>query len=650
MSNCYRNLMRFFVLTTAISALTLGLASFSADGAPLKAAAETVPVRPTMPTIKSDSSPVFPTLYGVQQTGKVNSAFDAFGCFGLGYARFTPDITAWPTSSFETPAGGGVDYLFGGAIWVGGIVSGDTLVALGADGWQLNGDIYPTQYTASNKIGTVNEVEPVGDYAFRAEYSDTAHQGIFYPRDVITQQPMRPLNVNIATRSEIWHGDPRNNCILYDVVITNVGQQTIHNGYIGLFMDGDVGEITDQNRATDDVAGSIRDSGIAYIIDNDGNFNQAKPALGAFACRFLWNSWGATDTSFNWWVSNGATPMDFGPRLRANYRDFGTGGGLGTPEGSANKYYLLSHPEWDYDQVMTGTTGVSDSTWMNLSSYLAQSIAKGWDTRFLLSLGQFELPPDSSIRFIFATYAADSIHTSAANGQYLIDWSQYDPNRFLAGLNFSNLYRNAGVADSLAGLLRNPADPVQGLRIASNSHDTVVVTWDDWCLSNIDGYNIYLDSLATPYAQIGREHRFVFTGLDPSLTYSATVAHRIGSSTGNLGRPLVFQVSAEQPTDVNDRNQTLPGKLSLAQNYPNPFNPSTTIEYNLPNRTPVLIQIYNVLGQPVRKLVNRTEPAGKYSVSWDGTDDAHHTVPSGIYFYRLQASELVITKKMVLLK
>ena len=95
---------------------------------------------------------------------------------------------------------------------------------------------------------------------------------------------------------------------------------------------------------------------------------------------------------------------------------------------------------------------------------------------------------------------------------------------------------------------------------------------------------------------------------------------------------------------------TLPKEYILKQNYPNPFNPATTIEYALPELSEIQIHIFNILGQKIRTLVNARQKAGYYKVVWDGLNDAHQPVPSGIYFYRLSTSNFVKTKKMILLR
>jgi len=85
-------------------------------------------------------------------------------------------------------------------------------------------------------------------------------------------------------------------------------------------------------------------------------------------------------------------------------------------------------------------------------------------------------------------------------------------------------------------------------------------------------------------------------------------------------------------------------------NYPNPFNPTTTISFSLPADQNIEIQIFNLKGQKVRKLIKGEFTSGEHSAVWDGKDDKGKTVSSGLYFYKLRTTEQVISKKMLLLK
>jgi hypothetical protein len=98
-------------------------------------------------------------------------------------------------------------------------------------------------------------------------------------------------------------------------------------------------------------------------------------------------------------------------------------------------------------------------------------------------------------------------------------------------------------------------------------------------------------------------------------------------------------------TNVEAEIKNTPYKFSLYQNYPNPFNPETTIKYSVPHASKVNIAVYNTIGQMVCKLVNKTQPEGVYTITFDG-----HGLPSGIYYYVMTAEGIQQAKKFLLVK
>ncbi len=94
-----------------------------------------------------------------------------------------------------------------------------------------------------------------------------------------------------------------------------------------------------------------------------------------------------------------------------------------------------------------------------------------------------------------------------------------------------------------------------------------------------------------------------------------------------------------------DATVGIPTNFALYQNYPNPFNPTTTITYDIPLRANVKLTIYNVLGQKVAILVDEVQEPGRYNVTFNAND-----LPSGVYFYRLEADKFVQMRKMLLVK
>jgi hypothetical protein len=96
---------------------------------------------------------------------------------------------------------------------------------------------------------------------------------------------------------------------------------------------------------------------------------------------------------------------------------------------------------------------------------------------------------------------------------------------------------------------------------------------------------------------------------------------------------------------VEDKVDPVATTFNLEQNYPNPFNPSTVISYRLPVSSNVTLKVYDVLGNEVATLVNEEKQPGNYEVEFNASN-----LPSGIYFYKLQAGDYNQTKKMVLLR
>jgi hypothetical protein len=97
--------------------------------------------------------------------------------------------------------------------------------------------------------------------------------------------------------------------------------------------------------------------------------------------------------------------------------------------------------------------------------------------------------------------------------------------------------------------------------------------------------------------------------------------------------------------------------FQLQQNYPNPFNPTTTIKYSIVSKSIVSLSVYNMLGQRIKTIEDGVvHENGFYSAAWNGEDEKGRKLCSGIYFYRLKATQLsgghqyVASGKMVLLK
>ena len=105
------------------------------------------------------------------------------------------------------------------------------------------------------------------------------------------------------------------------------------------------------------------------------------------------------------------------------------------------------------------------------------------------------------------------------------------------------------------------------------------------------------------------------------------------------------------PTEViAGQSAEIPAQYNISQNFPNPFNPTTSIVYQIPERSHVTIKIYNTVGQEVKVLVDEHKPAGFYTVGWNGLSHDGSKVGSGIYVYQIRAGDYAQTKKMAILR
>jgi len=142
--------------------------------------------------------------------------------------------------------------------------------------------------------------------------------------------------------------------------------------------------------------------------------------------------------------------------------------------------------------------------------------------------------------------------------------------------------------------------------------------------------------------------RHVIDSIGMSYLYQGT-----GGQTYYLAGALINGVQYGKITDVGAGSSETPAEFWMDQNYPNPFNPSATIRYGLPNRSFVILSVFNTLGQQVVCLVQGEREAGYHNVVFDGS-----SLSSGLYFYRLEAcpverggaGEFIQTRRLLLVK
>jgi len=342
----------------------------------------------------SNSSALSPAYCNVEHNvGNMALGISNDGTFGLGLAvssSTTDCFTGETITQCEFPIGSRSRYLYAGALWIGAVVGQDTLVSTGADGWARAGhEFHPDNIPFGNMIyrSTIDPTRPeyagaISEQDYIATYADTCLNCSGVGWDPIDGRPHLPLNLEVTQRSYAWSFPHTEDFVLIDYEVKNIGSEALSQLYLGLYVDADVHSLANNyNGYEDDVTGFLErvpasylhphcwpDSDIvnlAWAADNDADFGQVlfNYTPHVTATRIVQTPSDASEVSFNWWVSNASSSLDFGPMMRVNYRDFGTGG-MGTPEGDRNKYYMLSNHEFDYDQVRVGTIGSEDSIWL----------------------------------------------------------------------------------------------------------------------------------------------------------------------------------------------------------------------------------------------------------------------------------------------
>jgi len=137
-------------------------------------------------------------------------------------------------------------------------------------------------------------------------------------------------------------------------------------------------------------------------------------------------------------------------------------------------------------------------------------------------------------------------------------------------------------------------------------------------------------------------------GIDPLFSYH--IRGRGGSTlnwdeTDSTFKCMLLQYKDLSAVPVAEDNSVQPVEFALDQNYPNPFNPKTNIQFSLQKRGQVRLAVYNVNGQEVAVLMDEMKSRGVHKVAFDAS-----ALTSGVYFYKLETNQGIITKKMLLLQ
>jgi hypothetical protein len=411
-------------------------------------------------------------IYTAHNRGKMQLALANNGTFGTFGDAVSDPFSGELIPSCTYPRGSDLVYLWVGAFWVGAIVGKDTLVSVGSEDFYETSEFWPAEgledftfnsIDVNSKFYDPGATRPAySEQDATCEYFDTLSRPGLTGTDHFDNRQHIPLGIGITQRSMAWSYDYADDFILFDYKIANIGNKRLKKVYMGIWVDGDVWHV--QNRGPgepgweDDIVGFLSSHpapercdwidtvNIAYHADNDGdpaggewNFLSPRSAVGVRVVRTPSDS---LSYSFNWWIIDYSDPSkDFGPRRAGTagdpFRPFSSR--LGTPEGDRNRYYIMSHEEFDYDLYHTAVDHSSDG-WLPPPPQ-AEDFADGYDCRYLLSFGPFDIEPGQSLPVSFAWVGGEDFHTDPTAFQRL--WDPKRPGIFTSQLNFSELALNA---------------------------------------------------------------------------------------------------------------------------------------------------------------------------------------------------------------
>ena len=219
--------------------------------------------------------------------------------------------------------------------------------------------------------------------------------------------------------------------------------------------------------------------------------------------------------------------------------------------------------------------------------------------------------------------------------------------------DFSDLtYSGVSRGDKLQGLVNDEGDPTSDMTILGNwVEDHVKVLAYSVNRARTEGNGLEGNLLHLTYTLADG------VLLPDNISFYFTVVNIPGTSLNpELLNVVCSYPSQDSPATVNttvasaDEGSMLPSEYALFQNYPNPFNPSTQITFDVPNSEVVMLRVYNLLGQDVQTLINKSMTPGRYTVEWNGSDMLNNDVASGVYFYELRGESFISRKKMLLIR
>ena len=415
-------------------------------------------LRPGTAVYLDELNDYLPDETAVLNAGAFDFTINNIGSLGNdGPSRSTAEIdpcTGNWAPQLEYPRGSDIQYFYKGGIWIGAEIEVDgeyvPRVSVAAEGWFSSAD---PEYSAASgftyysvqkgRTACSGEAAMPGDthaaLELVATMTDTALNTptgvpIDHPHDGVHL----PLGVKVTQSVAGYSATDYDRFAIIEYNIENMGQNTLRNLCVGLYMDGDVGLIGD-DEFIDDISGFLgeydgHEENIAWIADADGRSMGSGnyDLTSVFGVTALQSPDDLPLGGYNWWISNGDVTLDFGPAWQQEDHWTNT---YGTPFDDAKKYEVLRNGEIDYPQYYVDDASwieqhpqvVPDpdsgepvaKPWMQPDAVNAPDLANGYDTRFLMSWGPIGnesggdrfLAPGENVTLALAVLIGNDFHS-----------------------------------------------------------------------------------------------------------------------------------------------------------------------------------------------------------------------------------------------
>jgi hypothetical protein len=553
-----------------------------------------------------------------------------------------------------------------------GLFEGSLLVAQSDQ--QVSGGLFVREFSTESSVQPTPSLLPGFDQAFLTEYSD--------------QRAPNPIGVHVVQMSHSKSTSPDENYVLISYGISNTSGADLTGIHVGLGLDWDVGDYSIN------LCGYEAERRLSYMYEEGGPSNPHYYGISALSDAVsghtIWTgSSGVGSDSIQY---TRMTSFSEVPTVPADYRTvlalgpydipahdyievtFALVGGMDLAELRSNTDVALGIEFEPAPAILSVVDVPHDQGGKVTIRWHASSLDHDVDIlpyysiwraipdpgllgksmndrerllRMVTIMGQTYawewIGMQPAHHFPIYSYTAptlyDSMSTTDGNHYYLVSAHTADPDIF-----FDSLPDSGYSVDNLAP---QPPHSLAG----SWDGSRVVLKWARNNEPDLREYLIYRSS---------------YSDIEPETTpaLAATMDTLFLDHDPPPGDHLYYVVAAADLHDnLSQKNQEvmisllntreggdIPRWFMLSQNYPNPFNPETIVNYQLPQGGSVKLFVYSTLGEVVRVLVEQSQPAGYYSVTWDGRDDWGRTLAAGIYIAHLSSSNYSKSIKMVLLK